>query len=295
MDSDPPAARFDAATPDAHRRVTVLGASGFIGRALCDHLGRQGWWVLAPGRDWSSLWEHNLGHVIYAVGLTADFRHRLPDTMEAHVCRLLEVLRRGRFDSLLYLSSTRVYGHSVDAHEDTPLQAHPADASDLYNLSKLAGESLCLTDIRPQVRVARLSNVYGPGMAPEVFLAAILGEALRSGKVVFRTSPETARDYVALEDVVSVLLPLALQGRHRLYNVAAGVNVDNRTLATLIRQQTGAETLFAEDAAPIVFPPISVERLAADLPWIPVSLEQRFADLVAGIRETAIPSSVPGD
>ena len=81
---------------------------------------------------------------IFAIGLTADFRSRPLDTMDAHVSALAEVLRCGRFDSLTYLSSTRVYAGLPRGCGNATLVVNPSDASDLYNLSKLAGEALCL-------------------------------------------------------------------------------------------------------------------------------------------------------
>src|SRR5919197_813364 len=66
-------------------RVTVLGASGFIGGHLAKHFRALGYECLTPGRNEPSLYETDLGDVIYAIGLTADFRQRPLDTIEAHV------------------------------------------------------------------------------------------------------------------------------------------------------------------------------------------------------------------
>jgi hypothetical protein len=94
--------------------------------------------------------EGPLGHVIYCIGLTADFRSRTFDTVEAHVCTLLDVLRRGEFESIVYLSSTRLYAGSDSTSEETSIRISPFD---VYNTSKLAGESLVL-----KLRPARASG-----------------------------------------------------------------------------------------------------------------------------------------
>ena len=82
---------------------TVLGASGYIGSRLVAHLRAQGHTVWAPARGDAEVFTRPLGHVMYCVGLTADFRTRPFDTVDAHVGLLAEVLRRAQFDSLLYL------------------------------------------------------------------------------------------------------------------------------------------------------------------------------------------------
>src|SRR5215204_2623584 len=87
---------------------TILGASGFIGSRLAKRLGALGLEYQGVGRH-DVLPAASLGNVIYCIGLTADFRSRPFDTVEAHVCKLLHVLRNCEFDLLLYLSSTRLY------------------------------------------------------------------------------------------------------------------------------------------------------------------------------------------
>lgn len=159
-------------------KFTVLGASGYVGSHLVTHLRLQGYDCFAPARDDDSIFSEPLGHVIYCIGLTADFRYRPYDTARAHVGVLAEILEKCRYDSLLYLSSTRIYAHSDKASEDTLLQADPREMSDLYNLTKMTGESLCFATLTNNVRVVRLSNIYGDDWDSENFLSLIVRDAL---------------------------------------------------------------------------------------------------------------------
>lgn len=255
-------------------RCTVLGASGFIGGHLARHLVRLGHDCRTPPRD-APLWEEDLGDVYYCIGLTADFRSRPFDALEAHVGRLLDVLRRARFRSLLYLSSTRVYQHQPldrPAREEDRLTVAPSDPSDLYNLSKLAGEAACLAHSNPAVRVLRLSNVYGPGDCSGNFLASVLAEA-RDGNLVFRTAPESAKDYIAVEDVVAMLPRIASRGTRRVYNIASGRNVTHAELARELARHFGCRIAFAPEAPPIRFPPIAIDRAASEFGFAPRPLD----------------------
>ncbi len=265
-------------------RYTVLGASGFIGSHLAAHLARLGHDCLTPGRGDPALYTEPLGHVVYAVGVTADFRSRPFDTVRAHVCLLAEVLERARFDSLLYLSSTRVYGRAASTAEDAVLGADPANADELYNLSKMTGESLCLASGRPEVRVARLSNVYGAADRSDNFLPSILRDAVGQGRVALRTTLDSAKDYVSIEDVVAVLPRIAAEGRHRLYNVAAGANVSNGALAQGLSRLCGCAVEVAPDARRVVFPPIDTRRLCGEFAFSPRRLPEDLAALVRHYR-----------
>lgn len=249
---------------------TVLGASGYIGSRLVARLRADGHEVWAPQRGAPDLLSRQLGHVLYCIGLTGDFRSRPFDTVQAHVSLLAQVLEHARFESLLYLSSTRVYLGAADTDEDAVLAVRPHDLSYLYNLSKLAGEALCHACGRSGVRVARLSNVVGPGMDADSgnFIASLLRDA-RQGHVVLQSDPDSMKDYVYIDDVVDILPCIAQQGRSATYNVASGVQTRHAQWLQWLAEQTGCRTELAPEGPLQQFPPIRVERLRAEFGWQP--------------------------
>jgi nucleoside-diphosphate-sugar epimerase len=244
---------------------TVLGSSGYIGSRLVAHLQAQGHAVWAPARGDAEVFSRPLGHVIYCVGLTADFRSRPFDTVDAHVGLLAEVLRHARFESLLYLSSTRVYMGAASTHEDAALSVMPGDPTYLYNLSKLTGESLCHASGRPGVRVARLSNVVGPGMdAASGNLVADLVRQARSGHIVLRSDPQSAKDYVHVDDLLDWLPRIALSGCAATYNVASGRQTTHAHWLAWLQAHTGCTVEVVAQAPLQAFPPINVQRLQGE-------------------------------
>jgi nucleoside-diphosphate-sugar epimerase len=248
--------------------------------------------VAVPPRD--AALDGNLGHVVYAIGLTADFRLRPFATMEAHVCRLSRLLERARFDSFLYVSSTRVYSRAASAAEDAAVPVDPRSPDDLYNISKLAGENLCLGSATPTLRVARLSNVFGfpadgAGMHPSSLIASLVRAAVADRRIRLNTSLESEKDHVAIGDVVRALRLITLDGRRRLYNVASGANVSNRDLAHRLSALTGCAVELAEAAPRIVFPRIEVGRLRSEMatterPWAPLSVLDWLPTALSAVR-----------
>lgn len=225
--------------------------------------------VYTPSRGDDDIYRRNLGHVIYAIGLTADFRQRPYDTVKAHVSMISELLQQGDFKSLLYLSSTRVYARAKDANEEDALTVLPQDASDLYNLSKLMGESLCLQDNRNGVRVARLSNVVGGDDAEsENFVPSLMREALR-GRIVLQTNPNSAKDYIHVDDVVELLPRIAIGGCERLYNVASGVQTTHAQWVTQIMSKYACAVEVAPAAATVSFVPIDISRIKIEFNFQP--------------------------
>lgn len=244
---------------------TVLGSSGYIGSHLVAHLREQGHVVMTPGRGDACVFSQPLGHVMYCVGLTADFRKRPFDTVGAHVGLLTDVLRRAQFDSLLYLSSTRVYMGAASTDEDAPLSVLPNDPSYLYNLSKLTGESLCHAAGHGGVRVARLSNVVGPGMdAGSGNLVAELLRQAKQGAMVLRSHPASVKDYIHIGDVVRWLPAIALNGQSATYNVASGIQTAHSQWLEWLAGRYGGSFEAQQDGPLQSFAPINVARLQAE-------------------------------
>jgi nucleoside-diphosphate-sugar epimerase len=251
-------------------RFTVIGGSGFIGSELVRHLQAEGHSCRVPARG-EPLEPGDLGHVVYCAGLTGDWKARPYEAVGAHVGTLTELARDGVFESLLYLSSTRVYDRSTAsvAREADELRVSPQDPEDLYVLSKAAGEAVALA---AGGRVARLSNVYGPELEDHAFLSVLLRDAVEAGRVTLESSLDSARDFVSLDDVVPLLARIALGGRERVYNVASGIGVTNLELTDALSRLTGCEVLVAPGAPRIVRPAVDISRASGEFGFSPARL-----------------------
>jgi cephalosporin hydroxylase/nucleoside-diphosphate-sugar epimerase len=258
--------------------ITVLGSSGFIGSHLVRYLQANKIEHQAPARH-ERLAGRDLGHIIYCIGLTGDFRERPLDAVEAHVCKLLETIRSTRFDSILYLSSIRLYrGSTGVARETDELRFNPADFEDIYTLSKATGESVVLA-LGARGRVARISNVYG--VQRESFLGTIIQEAIKEGTITLRSSLESERDYICVDALAAILVRIATTGRHQLYNVAGGENVTNREVTSAIAELTGCSVSVVSGAPTTGFARIDCSRIREEFGFAPPRLLDDLPRLVA--------------
>jgi nucleoside-diphosphate-sugar epimerase len=274
--------------PENEPQYSIFGASGFIGSALVSHLRMKGRRVRAIGRHEAPPRSHEkLHHVIFAIGVTADFRNRPLDTIDAHVTQINELLREGDFLSLTYLSSTRVYEGNASTAETAALVAKPAEPGALYNISKIAGESICLTCGRPNIRVARLSNVIGRGADQHSFIDQILREGGARGEVALRSHPDSVKDYIALEDVLNLLETISLRGRDRIYNVASGQQTSHRQVTDAIAREAGWRIEFDLDAPRTIFAPIDIERAKREFGFAPMMFDAYFPSHIRAFLEAA--------
>jgi nucleoside-diphosphate-sugar epimerase len=266
--------------------VTVLGAGGFIGAQLVRHLRATGVDCQAPARDDMGWLQRPLGHVVYAIGLTADFRARPLETVEAHVCVLRRLLAEGKFDSLTYLSSTRVYSGAAATDEAARLVVDPNAPGDLYNLSKLMGESLCLHSGRARTRVARLSNIVGLRPDPDIFIDQLLDEGCRTGRVQLRTALASCKDYLWIDDAVALLARMAVSDQTGIFNVASGEAVSNARIAAAITRGMGFEVSAVADAPAWDFMPIDMARTRQAFPSTPLAFDAYFPDYLRQYRRS---------
>lgn len=245
------------------RKATVVGAAGFVGARLVARLGEAGWDVWAPRKGDSELLTRDLGVVFYCAGLTADYDRRPFDTVEAHASLVSELIRAGRFERIVYCSSTRLYDgqRKTEAHEAEPLVFDPADPRRVYDLSKALGENLTLARTGGRGAVARLSNVFDWSEGAPGFLSEWLIAARGARDLTLESSPNIARDYIHLDDTVAALMAIA-DGAPQVYNVASGELVTNADIARIF-EAAGWSVRFTGAADPPPPPNASVERLAA--------------------------------
>ncbi len=263
-------------------KITILGASGFIGSHLVSYLREQQINYWAPKRDDAAIYKRNLNHVIYCIGLTADFRTRPFETIDAHVCFLSKILKQCKFDSFLYLSSTRIYGIGEGiAREEDVIKIQPLDFNDLYNISKAMGESICFATGKANVRTVRLSNVYGCDFESENFISSLIRDALRNKKIRLHASLDSSKDYINIKDVVAILPEIAVHGSRKIYNVARGENITNSQIINILKRLTNCTIEVDKNAKRILYPNISVNWIKEEFAFTPSRIIEDLKELVS--------------
>jgi nucleoside-diphosphate-sugar epimerase len=266
------------------KKATILGGMGFIGRHLAGRLLAAGWDCDVPDRQSSPDLLDNMGHVFYCAGLTADYSLRPFATVEAHVSLLNRILKADRFESLVYLSSTRLYDSlPVDSgKEDLALLLNPLNPRHIYDLSKALGESLCVVAGQGRARVARLSCVFNDHTDAEGFLPGLLRQIIveRPSHLQVDSSPFFTRDYIHLQDVLEALIYIAVEGTGPIYNVAGGRNISNDVLFTTLSRISGCEIVpLRHDTAPPP-PVINIQKMQDAFGWQPEPVLQRVETII---------------
>jgi UDP-glucuronate 4-epimerase len=251
------------------RRVCVTGGLGFIGSRVCARLAKRGYEVVcvdrlsaaySPGAGPDAAqWLRATGMVRILVEDVArvDLDELLaPAAAVVHLAALPGV-RSGHDVATLWrenvalservaraaartgarmvlASSSSVYGEAARLPTPETTALRPLGA---YGESKAAAEEACLR-AAPDVVIARLFTVFGPGQRPDMALSRWIRSLRRGDPVDWRVPPGGARELTYVDDAARGLVAALERGRTgEAYNVGGrGSHPMERVLALLERE-----------------------------------------------------------
>jgi nucleoside-diphosphate-sugar epimerase len=166
------------------RKVAVIGANGFIGRAICSVLRRSsGVEVRALSRgdldltapdSWSSI-NNGIDTIVNAVGAIDVPMHEAYRVNALAMISLAKICRRERIPNLVHLSTGAVRPMA---------EGSAGSARNDYATSKWLGEEILLQEHAGRLAIARLYFPYGPGqsilrLVPRIAAAVFDGRPIR--------------------------------------------------------------------------------------------------------------------
>ncbi len=315
--------RFPATQP-----VLVTGATGFVGANLVRRLltlgcephilvrAKTNWWRLADIRTQLRVHEvdlldfERLGQVVSAVRPRVIYHlatHGAYPTqtdadrvIRTDILGTWNLLRAcSRVDYMLFVNtgSSSEYGAKPHAMRETDL----LEPNSYYAVAKSAQTLLCQHVARAEQRpinTLRLFSVYGPYEEPSRLFPTIITRAL-AGRALEMVAPETARDFVYLDDVIDAYLrvePLSAQVGG-IFNIGTGVQSTLRDVVEAVLKATGVRVAVnwgrmpprTWDAATWVADCAAARRV---LTWVPKTrLEEGVRKTVEWFKQRAVPVS----
>ena len=254
--------------------ATVVGANGFIGSKVASSLASKGLTVNTPDKDDLSWIDRPQGLLVYAAGFTADYLNQPLKTLEAHSQLIGQVVENAMYQSLVYLSSVRLYdGQTGIVDESTSLSLDSANIRHYFDLTKALGEWFVRHQGGPNAHIIRLGVVYSDQLGSDCFLERMIRRAVMGQGGAIDTSWSHKRDYIHLSDVVKIIWAVAKLGKEDIYLAASGQMIDNKMLFTWLEQRTGTKLTALRDSKSISTPQIAIERLKMELGIKPMSLD----------------------
>ena len=148
--------------------------------------------------------------------------------IEDNVKRLKFIISNTR-SKLIYASSVAIYG---DLSKIPHSPSEKSNTINTYSKSKFECEKLVL---QAGGVVARLSNIYGPGMSKKNIISDILKQIKVKGiNSINIIDGSPIRDMIHISDVTSCLLSMTKIQKKGIYNIATGTSISMKDLALMI-------------------------------------------------------------
>jgi UDP-glucose 4-epimerase len=283
------------------RRVVILGANGFVGRALAHRLQVDGIKAVSLGSASIDLSKDGSGDrlaaelqkgdtVVFASAVTPDKGRDLGTLIKnLHMAENVQAAMAVKpLRQLVYFSSDAVYGYQAGQISE----ATDPSPDDLYGLMHRSREvALAAGAVQAGLPffILRPSAIYGPGdthnsYGPNRFIRS----ALKENKVRIFGQGEETRDHVFIGDVVSLTSRVIHQGGSGTLNIVSGRTVSFADLAKQIAALKGSAVAIESQArsGPVTHRSFKVSAIRERFPsFIPVDLEIGLRNSIAAFTD----------
>lgn len=215
-------------------KIVVTGASGFLGKAVVNALNKMNFEVLPVSRRKIDGYIYvdsycNTPKADVLIHLAEDNNRGAVNIAgpkyEYDMLQTLESLMNIGYEKVIYASSALLYG---DKDIKCYTQDDPVTVVDTYTSLKRQSELRVLQNGNGVI--ARLSNLYGPGMSAMNVVSAIVNQISESCDLILQDiSP--VRDFLWVEDAAECLSIMATGVSSGIYNVGSGTGISIGLLA----------------------------------------------------------------
>jgi nucleoside-diphosphate-sugar epimerase len=248
----------------------VTGAAGFIGANLCRRLAETGQDVHAVIVPGSNLWrledvasrltihmvdvrdagataalvERVRPHIVYHLATYGAYHHQVDSrrVLETNIFGLYNILQPclgAGCELIVHAGTSSEYGR----RREPMRESDPPSPNSWYAVAKTAQTYLCqhiaASEHLPVV-VLRPFSVYGPWEQPGRLIPRLMAAVLEGGGIDM-VGPDTARDFVYVDDVVDAFLAIeSLRGcPGEVFNIGCGVETSLRKLIAIVESAFG--------------------------------------------------------
>jgi UDP-glucuronate decarboxylase len=204
--------------------------------------------------------------------------------------KLLHLCRKNRA-AMLFVSSSEVYGQAqvIPTPETYNGNCPTTQARSVYSESKRLGETICTAfrDEGVEVRIARVSATYGPGIT--IRDKRVMGNFIYGGlgrnHIGLVDSGKQERTWLYISDCVAMLLNILLHGKHFVYNIGGYETVSILELARMISEITGSTYSIPEHSAHALMTAPDIVKL--DISRVSEEFQiNEFVSLKEGLKRT---------
>lgn len=295
-------------------KVVVTGGSGFIGNHVVAKLTQAGHevavldqrpavvegvaWLPLDICDAGALLKATAGYdAIYHLAAVSNVNVAFADPAGCIAANLvgttnvLEAARLHEMKRVLFASTVWVYNATEEPEGNEKTAFVPALIGHLYTATKLAGELLLRSyyDLyKVPYTILRFGIPFGPGMRPELVIAAFIKKALTQQPITITGDGKQFRKFIYVEDLAEgVVAALHPAGENQTYTLDGARSVSIVEIAQLLDHLIGGVDIQFTPARPGDFAGAQTSSAKAerDLAWAPkTSFEEGLRRTIEWMR-----------
>ncbi len=249
-------------------RFTVFGHKGFLGSNIVNYLKSKDYHVYCPARN-KVKFSKNLNNVIYCIGSDNVLQNPV-NAINSNLFILSKILNSNKFKSFIYISSTRIYSNSNKTDELSNIKVDVNSKDYFFNTLKIAAENLCLSQNDKNIKVIRLSNLYGLNFSKQVYLLpTLIRNSIRKGKIDIFLNKKSKKNYLNVDDAIDIILKIIHKSKHRIYNVASDKRISLEFIAKTLKKFTKCHIIYSNQNKRYDEPVISINRIKKEFNFNP--------------------------
>jgi len=240
---------------------TIFG-QGFVGTNISIFLKKKKCKLFIPKKG-KYKFKKNLHNVIYCIG-NQNWLKDPEVTYNANLAMVPKIIFNNKFDSFTLLSTTRLYfaNPKTKTSENDPININSNNKNFLYNSLKIAAENLCLTLNNKNIKVIRMSNLFGDNFTNQAYiLPTWIRDSIINKKIDLYINKNSTKDFIYVDDAFDVLFKIIKKGKHRLYNVASGKNIKLSKILKEIKKITNCRINYTNTSNIVKEPKINIKRI----------------------------------
>jgi nucleoside-diphosphate-sugar epimerase len=123
-----------------------------------------------------------------------------------------------------------------------------------------------------------MSNLYGDNFTNQAYLLpAWIRNSIKNKKIDLYINKNSTKDFIYVNDAFDVLLKIIKRGKHRLYNVASGKNIELFKILKEIKKITNCKINYTNRFKIVKEPRINIKRIVNEFNFKP---ENNLIDLL---------------
>ena len=256
-------------------KYTVFGHTGFLGNNIVKFLKKKNYDVFLPSRN-KIKFTKNLNNIIYCIGSDNVLDDPI-NAIQSNLMMLSKIIINNKFKNFIYISSTRLYLNSKNTNEKDAIKIYTSSKNYFYNSLKAVAENFCLSQKNKNIKVIRLSNLYGLNFRKQIYLLpSLIRNSKNNKKINIYINKKSKKNYININNVIDIIIKIMNKSKYRLYNVASDKRLTIEKIASSIKKVTNCKIIYSNQKERFDEPKIDITRIKKEFKFKPTNNFDNF-------------------